>query len=239
MIAILSDIHGNLPALEAVLKDAIAQGCNRFVSLGDVVGYYAQPGECIDLLRQYNTINIMGNHDSYLVFDTNCERSKLVASIIDYHKKIISKKQLDWLKRSLISYQENTYLFIHGGPKNYQDQYLYSISRETIPIDVDYLFSGHTHVQTLVKFGQKIYCNPGSIGQPRDGDYRAGYATLDGSDIYLHRVAYDIDKTAIAMKKAGFDEFCYENLYNGSQIGGRIDKVEIISKGENKDESNY
>jgi putative phosphoesterase len=228
MIAILSDVHGNLPALEAVLQDTRSRGCDRFISLGDVVGYYAQPGECIDLLHQHDAVNILGNHDSYLVFDTNCSRSNVVASIIDYQKKIVTKAQLKWLKKSLSLLLEGTNLFMHGGPEDPQDQYLYTISSKIIPAGVNCLFSGHTHVQTLVQFGDKTYCNPGSVGQPRDGDCRAAYATFDGTSIYLHRVAYDIEQTVFAMKKAGFDAFCWENLYNGSQIGGRIDQVKVI-----------
>jgi putative phosphoesterase len=231
MIAILSDIHGNLPALEAVIQDAYSRGCESFVSLGDVVGYCAQPGECIDLLQKHDTINILGNHDSYLLFDTNCLRSKVVADIVDYQKKIVGKTQLDWLRESSTSYREGNRLFLHGGPDDPQDQYLYAISIETIPVDVDFLFSGHTHVQSLVDFGHKIYCNPGSVGQPRDGDCRAAYAILDGDDISLHRVVYDIEQTVSAMKNAGFEAFYYKNLYNGSQIGGRIDRIKVISKG--------
>jgi len=231
MIAILSDIHGNLPALKAVLEDAVTRGCNRFISLGDVVGYYAQPGECIDLLQQYEVINILGNHDNYLVSDSNCSRSKVVSDIVNYHKKIVSSTQLDWLSRSLPFYREGCFLYVHGGPDDPQEQYLYSVSEQTIPKDVDCLFSGHTHVQALVDFGEKKYCNPGSVGQPRDGDPRAAYAIVDGVDIFLYRVSYDIDQTVFAMKQAGYDAFYYSNLYIGAQVGGRIDRIKVIKKG--------
>ena len=69
MLAILSDIHGNLPALQAVVADARAQGCTRYLSLGDVAGYYAEPGACIDLLRELDAPNVLGNHDSYITLD--------------------------------------------------------------------------------------------------------------------------------------------------------------------------
>lgn len=229
MIAILSDIHGNLPALEAVLQDARSRGCTRLISLGDIAGYYAQPGDCIHLLQQYQAVNILGNHDSYLVNNSNCSRSRVVSSIVDYHKQIVTPTQLGWLKRSLPLLREGTRLFVHGGPDDPQDQYLYEISVNTIPSDIDILFSGHTHVQVLMEFGQKIFCNPGSVGQPRDGDCRAAYATLDGTRITLCRVDYDIERTALMMKQAGFDRVCYENLYNGTQIGGRIDQIKMIS----------
>lgn len=228
MLAILSDIHGNLPALQAVMKDALSRGCDRFISLGDVVSYYAQPGECIDLLKAHNAINILGNHDSYLVDNTNCPRSRAVSLIIDHHKKIVTVPQLDWLKRSLLSLQEGRILFVHGGPSDTQDQYLYTVSSKIFPKGVDTLFSGHTHVQALVDFNGKKYCNPGSVGQPRDGDIRAAYATMVEDKITLHRVTYEIERTVSAMISAGYGAFYYENLYNGSQIGGRIDRIKVL-----------
>ena len=99
------------------------------------------------------------------------------------------------------------------------------------PARCDCLFSGHTHVQALVDFGEKKYCNPGSVGQPRDGDPRTAYAIVDGVDIFLYRVSYDIDQTVFAMKQAGYDAFYYSNLYIGAQIGGRIDRIKVIKKG--------
>ena len=231
MLAVLSDIHGNLPALQAVMKDALARGCYRFISLGDVVSYYAQPGECIDLLKEHNATNILGNHDSYLANDTSCPRSRAVSVIVDHHKKIVTASQLDWLKQSLPFLQEGTTLYVHGGPEDPQDQYLYTVSSKIFPQGVDVLFSGHTHVQTLVDFDGKTYCNPGSVGQPRDGDTRAAYATIEEGKIMLHRVAYDIDRTVAVMKKAGYEPFYYENLYKGAQIGGRVDQIKVLNKG--------
>ena len=227
MIAILSDIHGNFPALEAVLQDAISLGCSRFISLGDVVGYYAQPGQCIDRLKQHNTLNIMGNHDSYVATDTNCTRSKTVAVIIDYQRRMISQEQLAWLRQSAPSYRQDRRLFLHGGPEDPLDQYIYSVSRATIPPQVDFLFCGHTHVQIVAEFGGRTFCNPGSVGQPRDGDWRSAYAILHENNIILRRVEYDVGQTVEGMKKAGFEAFCYDNLFSGSQIGGRIDQISV------------
>jgi diadenosine tetraphosphatase ApaH/serine/threonine PP2A family protein phosphatase len=227
MLAILSDIHGNLPALEAVVADARAQGATRFISLGDVVGYYAQPGACIEVLRGLGASNILGNHDSYITLDEDCPRSKVVSEIIRYQKGILAPAHVDWLRASVPLHREDGCLFVHGGPEDPRDQYLYTISARRIPDGVRLLFSGHTHVQIHADFGDRAYCNPGSVGQPRDGDCRAAYALLDGATVTLRRVAYDIDRTAAAMKAAGFEPFCYENLYQGAQIGGRIDRIRI------------
>jgi predicted phosphodiesterase len=227
MIAVIADIHGNFPALQAVLRAVLSLGCERIISLGDVVGYLAQPGECIDLLRDHDAVNIMGNHDSYLVSGGNCPRSKTVSDIIDYQRTVVSPQQLQWLSESLPMLTESGNYFVHGGWKDPLDQYMYKVSATDIPPQAEVLFSGHTHVQTLLWFGERRYCNPGSVGQPRDGDPRAAFAVLSGRDISLHRVEYDIDETARVMKNAGFPPRCYENLYKGSQIGGRIDKVII------------
>ena len=232
MLAILSDIHGNLPALQAVVADAAAQGCTRYISLGDVAGYYAEPGACIDLLRDLGAPNVLGNHDSYITLDENCPRSRVVTQIINFQKTILSQEQVDWLKGSHAFIRDGDCLFVHGGPEDPRDQYLYTISRAHIPADVRLLFSGHTHVQVLADFGDQRYCNPGSVGQPRDGNCKAAYAILDDGQIRLRRVAYDIDRTARAMKNAGFEPFCYENLYNGAQIGGRVDSVNILHTSE-------
>lgn len=229
MIAIISDVHGNLPALRAVIDAALKLGCIRFISLGDVVGYYAQPGECIELLRAHDAPNIMGNHDYYLASGEGCPRSQLVSRTIEFARSVINEDQIAWLKRSIPSHREMDTLYLHGGPNDPRDEYLYSISKDRIPTDVEVLFSGHTHVQKLVKFSDdKTYCNPGSVGQPRDGDSRAAFAVVNEREIVLQRVPYEIDQTIYEMQRAGFPPHFFENLRVGAQIGGRIDKVDVI-----------
>lgn len=228
MIAIISDVHGNLPALEAVMERIDALGCDRIISLGDVVGYYAQPGECIDLLRARQAINIMGNHDHYIVSGQGCPRSKLVSDIIDYQRTIILAEQVTWLATSMRFLTDGAIHFYHGGMLDPIDQYLYEVGPGDFPEGASVLFAGHTHVQALLELGGRRFCNPGSVGQPRDGDPRAAFATLAGDVIDLHRVEYDIDRTAFHMRKTGFPAKCYENLYIGAQIGGRIDKISVV-----------
>lgn len=230
MIGILSDIHGNLPALRAVFAEAKRLGCRRFLSLGDVVGYYAQPGECIDMLRAHDVVNIMGNHDHYMVEGLGCPRSRMVSDIMQFQRCIVTADQVDWLAQSLPSLREGDIQFVHGGPEDPLDQYLYRVSPAMLPADVRGLFSGHTHVQVLADFDGRFYCNPGAVGQPRDGDARAAFAVLDAGEVSLHRVAYDIDETAAVMKTAGFPAHYAECLRIGAQIGGRIDRV-IVEDG--------
>ena len=79
----------------------------------------------------------------------------------------------------------------------------------------------------IIELDGKSFCNPGSVGQPRDGDARAAYAILYEDNILLQRVGYDINKTQSAMKRAGFEEHCYQNLSHGTQVGGRIDHIKL------------
>jgi len=229
MIAVISDIHGNLPALRAVMQQIDGLGCEEVLCLGDVVGYYAQPGECIDVLRQRNISNILGNHDHYIVSGEGCPRSRLVSEITEYQRGIISAEQVAWLSGSHSYIRQGRTCFIHGGWQDPVDQYLYEISEDIFPDETDVFFAGHTHVQALVDLENKRFCNPGSVGQPRDGDARSAFATYSEGAVTLHRVAYDIDETAFHMRKAGFPERCYENLYLGAQIGGRIDRIIVRS----------
>ncbi len=229
MLAILSDVHGNLAALKAVLDDAVKKGCTEFISLGDVIGYYSKPNECIDLLRHFNIPHLLGNHDNYIVSGVNCERSKVVAGIIDDHKKMITVGNLEWLNRALPRIELEKCLMLHGGPKDPIDEYVYSISEDMFPDGVDTLFVGHTHVQFMHDFSGKIFCNPGAVGQPRDGDPRAAYVIYENGNINLQRLNYDIEITVSDMKEKGYEPFLYENLYAGTQIGGRIDQI-IVSE---------
>lgn len=230
MLAIISDIHGNLPALESVLKEIGKLGCDKIISLGDVVGYYTQPHECIQLLKKFNVLNILGNHDKYLLNDCVCSRSNYVSEILKNHKKLLTSEDIDWLSKSLEYFIYDNCYFVHGGINDFQEEYLYTVSKNNLPSVEKIMFSGHTHVQALFKFKDKQYCNPGSVGQPRDGNSKAAFATIDNGIITLHRVDYDIDKIAYEMKKKGYPLHYYQNLYHGTQIGGRIDKIKQIEE---------
>lgn len=231
MIAVISDVHGNFPALCAVLEEADRLGCQRVISLGDVTGYYPEPDKCIDLLVERGAIQLLGNHDSYLVEGTGCPRSRLVSSLLEHQSRVVRPDQVALLATLTSLHEEGDACFVHGGWEDPRDQYLYRVSAEKLSGDWRFYFSGHTHVQILATLGEKTYCNPGSVGQPRDGDPRAAFAVFDGKRIQLQRVPYEIDETAQAMRRAGYDDpRLWENLYIGAQIGGRIDKVEIIER---------
>lgn len=229
LIAILSDIHGNLPALEAVLEDMKQYPVSSIISLGDVSGYYPFINEVIELLHQQNTTNLIGNHDRYIIDNTECPRSRSANLALSYQKSVITEENRAWLRQSSPSLILGDASFVHGGWDDPEDEYLYKVSAPYFErFDAKFFFCGHTHVQKHIYFknGQS-FINPGSVGQPRDGINSAAYALFDkqNSKVHLRRVTYDIDKVANKMKELGFEEKFYTNLYIGARIGGNIDTI--------------
>ena len=223
-ILILSDIHSNFPALDAVLQEAKKLGrFTQIISLGDVMGYYCMPNECISKLRHLNAIHILGNHDSYILSNQTCPRSSVVNLLINKQKKLLSSDHRSWLKQCPTFYKKKNISCVHGGWNDPLEEYLETISLKWFSNQPEkFFFSGHTHVQFVHATDDFIYCNPGSVGQPRDGDSRAAFAMLDGNNVYLFRVEYDIDYLVSIMKHSGYESSFYENLYTGMRIGGGV-----------------
>jgi putative phosphoesterase len=221
MIAILSDIHGNYVALEKVLKTIDEMGVTDMYCLGDIVGYYPQVNEVCDELRRREVKCVIGNHDWYMLADSFCGRSQTVNDTLAYQKKIISKENLEWLKVLPAHRELKGLKMVHGGWTDPIDEYLRNPSKEYFDkVGGKYFASGHTHVPRVEDYGDKVYCNPGSVGQPRDGDNRAAFATWDGSKFEIYRVAYDFDKVGRLMESAGFDGYYYERLAVGAKDNG-------------------
>ncbi len=223
MIAILSDVHGNYVALEQVLKSIDNMGIKDIYCLGDIVGYYPQVNEVCDELRKRDARCIIGNHDWYLLADSFCDRSQTVNDTLSYQKKIISKGNLAWLKSLPVHREFEGLSMVHGGWTDPIDEYLEPSREYFAKVGGKYFASGHKHIQRLEDYGDKVYCNPGSVGQPRDGDNRAAFATWDGSAFQLHRVAYDFDKVGELMEKAGFSGYYYQRLATGAKDNGWYD----------------
>ena len=230
LIAILSDIHGNLPALKSVLEDMQAYDIHKVISLGDVSGYYPYINEVIELLASHDTINLIGNHDRYIIDNTQCPRSTSANACLTYQKSVITDRHRAWLAKSVSSQILGEASFVHGGWNDPEDEYLYKITPEYFErFDETFFFCGHTHVQKHIDLGNgQFFINPGSVGQPRDGIAKAAYCIFDEKNrsIELRRVTYDIDTVAEKMKSLGFEEKFYMNLYTGSRIGGRVDTIE-------------
>lgn len=217
MIGIISDIHGNYEALKEVLKALDNLGISDIYCLGDVVGYYSQVNECCDVIRERNVKCIMGNHDWYMVANSFCPRSRSVNDCLAYQRKVISKENLDWISGFPAFRKCGDLFMVHGGWSDPIDEYLEASEEYFGRIEGKYFASGHTHIQCIKEFGEKLYCNPGSVGQPRDNDPRAAFATWDGKAFQLHRVEYDIELVGALMDKAGFNGYYYGCLKTGAK----------------------
>ena len=222
-LAVISDIHGNYPALKSVLRRIDELGIKDIICLGDVVGYYCQINECIDELRSRGIYTLLGNHDYYMISGTCCN-SKTVKMCIDYQKTIIREDNYEWLKTLMPSYDTEVVSFRHGGWKDAVEERIKDFDFSVVEsCTQSFFFSGHTHIQGIQKneTSGKIYCNPGSVGQPRDDKPSAAFAVI-GSDgkIELRRVDYDIDEVVNRMKEAKQGEWIWKGLYTGEKVGG-------------------
>ncbi len=217
MMAIISDIHGNFEALKEVLNKIDSCGVSEIVCLGDIAGYYSQINECCDELRKRNVKCVMGNHDWYMASGTECERSQSVRDCLAYQRKIITNENREWMFSFPVMRRIQEVVMVHGGWKNPIDEYLEPTEEYFNGIDGNVFVSGHTHIQRVAGYKNKIYCNPGSVGQPRDGDNRAAFAFYDGNDFRLCRVSYDIDKVGRLMEDAGFNRYYYGCLSDASK----------------------
>ena len=175
MIGIISDIHGNFIALSAVLSRLDQLGISEVVCLGDIGGYYCQINECCHALRSRNILSLMGNHDWYLAEGQPCPRSNSANHCLDYQRNEISRSNLTWLSSLPQRGMAHGISIVHGGWHDPIDEYVRPTEEYFSELPGHYFASGHTHVQHIWTGGTKIYCNPGSVGQPRDGDPRAAF----------------------------------------------------------------
>ena len=223
-IAFISDIHGNYEALKTVLSEIDRMGISEVYCAGDIVGYYCQVNEVCYELRKREIPCIMGNHDWYMAGGGFCPRSKSVEDCLIYQRKIIEKENLEWLKTFPLNLHIGNIHMVHGGWTDPIDEYLKPTKEYFDKVEGNIFVSGHTHVQSLHHFGEKIYCNPGSVGQPRDGDPRAAFAVFNGKDFTLHRVEYDMQIIFDLMESAGFNDYYYGGLQTGSKNLRRLTK---------------
>lgn len=226
--AFISDIHGNYPALKAVLQDIDLQKVDKIYCLGDLVGYYSQINEVIDSIRNRNIECIIGNHDYAMVH--NCgviDRSKTCTNVLTKQLEYIRTDNLDFLSgldcSMLITDSEYSIFAIHGGLNDYVDEYLSNLTEdyfESLDSSITHVITGHNHLPKVEQYGNIQYANSGSVGQPRDYNPMAGYVIFDNGHFYVRRVTYDIEETVQKMKEYGFPGYIAEILYKGCKIGG-------------------
>ena len=205
---VVADIHGNLPAFEAVIEAMPA--VDRWLCAGDVVGYNPWPADCLARIRELNATTVMGNHDRAVASDTGFRFNSMAAAGVTYARGELNDDAIAWLdgRPNRQTVADGEILLVHGHPEN-PDRYTYPKEFEPAMLEGDarVTITGHTHVQGVREFDEGVVMNPGSVGQPRDGDPDAAFAvlTIDDAgriDVDTHRVAYDIDRVVDAVEEA-------------------------------------
>jgi putative phosphoesterase len=229
-IAVIADVHGNLPALQAVLDEIATRDVGHIYCLGDLVGYYSMINEVISALRERGVTSILGNHDYALVHRGGAiPRSRSATLILERQRSYISSENLAYLAQLPttleFSHAGRTFFAVHGGLDDAMDEYIREISVEYLErhrFQPDVLLSGQTHVPMHVTLGRQAYANPGSVGQSRDGDPRASYLIVDGQDFTFHRVRYEATALVEHMLALGFPPEFHQKLIAGLPLSSRI-----------------
>ncbi len=211
-IGILADIHSNIRALEAVLSNFKKQDVDKVFCLGDMIGYYHNPAEVINLLKSIRASCILGNHEAYLLGYKKCSIEKWRLCFLDLAKEKFTTHQFNWLKElpdSLeLTINSKKIAFFHGSPWDHLEGYVYpdfSGFEKFHKLSYDFIFLGHTHHKMLKVFKNTRIVNPGSCGQPRDEKNKANAAivNLDENGVIFIRETYDVAKTIKEAKSVG------------------------------------
>lgn len=223
-IAIISDIHSNLQALRAVLKDIERQGTQLVICAGDIVGYGADPNECTSIVSRVVHTSIYGNHELSALSGDTTWMNPFAAVAAIWTGKNLDKASRDYLKGlelSAVLDLSNKRIAMYHGSVGSATEYVYeeAMSQELFEsARADVLILGHTHVPYVVRFGSYgLAINPGSVGQPRDSDPRASYAVLDldRMDCETRRLDYDVEGAARSIRLARLPEILAERLFHG------------------------
>lgn len=222
-LGIVSDIHGNQVAFEAVLDDM--PSVDGLVCAGDVVGYNPWPADCVAAVRERSIPTVMGNHDRAVARDSAFRFNAMAKAGVDHARDHLDDEALSWLdclpdERTVA---DGRVKLVHGHPDD-PDRYTYPDEFSPRMLgDEALLVTGHTHVQGHRVFDEGVVMNPGSVGQPRDGDPRAGYAVVEVGDgpggdavtVEERRVAYDVDAVVEAVREAGLPARIGTRLLDG------------------------
>jgi len=236
--AILGDIHGNLPALEAVVRAIKLEGVDTILCVGDLVGYAANPTECIQVIRERGCTVVAGNHDFGAVDRVDLSYFNADArDAIEWTRQQLPETERAYLAGLPLTGQLDSICLVHSTPYFPEEfayiQTLYDASLAFSKLEQNIAFVGHTHVPVIfvnsdpldyflvsefdVPNGHRVMVNVGSVGQPRDMDPRASYAVLDTDQrkIFMRRVKYDVEAAADRILKAGLPETNAQRLFWG------------------------
>jgi predicted phosphodiesterase len=213
-VGLISDVHANAPALRAVL-DAMPD-VERIVHAGDVVGYNPYPNETINLFREYDIFSIAGNHDLGVLGESEFDFSPFHRDVLGWTRERLTDDNLDYLaglSTEALMFDNRLYV-AHGSPGD-TNGYVYPDDvSETLLSGEDVLVLGHTHYPAIGRFDDGLVLNPGSVGQPRDGDLRAAFAVLDMESLAVdrRRTWYPMGRVLDRIGEVGLPEGVGERL---------------------------
>ena len=229
-IAIISDVHANLAALES-----IEEPYDQLLCLGDLVDYGPQPREAVQWVRERALRVIRGNHDHALAYGVDCRCAPVMreASVTtrQWHSQLLSAQEKEYLHGLPITERLEvagaTFHLAHASPTG--DLYDYHIIPEAPDevltesikgIEADFILLGHTHLPMLRIIGKTAVVNPGSTGQPRHGDPRASYVVWEDGEVKFCRGAYDVSRTTALLKQAPLAHSVISQLNSILESGG-------------------
>ncbi len=236
---IFSDVHNNLEAFETALKFYKKERIDKFIFNGDIIGYCANPKECISLLESLKPVCVVGNHDWAVIgrFDLNYFNNYAKEALL-WTRNVLSGQELDYLKTFVLTYREGDFVCVHGSLES-PAEFNYIIHAEDArrnfaQLDKKILFIGHSHrtesfclkedklsysKEEMIKIKPKCkyIINEGSIGQPRDRDPRLSVCIYDSDDkvVKLKRLEYNIKKAADKILNKGLPNILATRLFQG------------------------
>jgi diadenosine tetraphosphatase ApaH/serine/threonine PP2A family protein phosphatase len=223
MLAILYDVHGNLPALEAVIEDATAAGATRYVFGGDYALFGPWPAETVERLRTLRAEWIRGNGERWTADPGGAPDDEVIQAAIRASREALGESLVAELAALPESHTDGEMRFVHGSPvsdvRSFFPEPGDDESELLAGVSEERLVFGHTHLQFRRRAGGGVeLVNPGSVGMPFDGDTRSGYALVgDDGEVELRRVTYDHRHSAAAARER-FPEF-------GETVARRIEQA--------------
>ena len=233
IIAVFSDVHANLHALQRVFEDADERRADIYLNAGDSIGFGPYPNEVVELLREKNVLSILGNYDLEVIegkakakgekeYALKFARNELAESIEYYLSSLPRELRLEVADKRLI--------VTHGSPESIEEHIYHNTSVERLKIladnaKADVIIVGHSHEQFWTQTNGASFVNPGSVGRTDDGNPQAAYALLSFNPfkVELIKLDYDVEAAADALRKKGLPESFSQMLLRGVSIDKIID----------------
>ncbi|MDD5417299.1 MAG: metallophosphoesterase family protein [Candidatus Nanoarchaeia archaeon] len=227
-LIIVSDIHANLSAMQAFVKNLDMEH-DKIINCGDLIGYYAHPNECLKIAQELNMDSVIGEHEYALLNNDISFMNNFSRDALRYAKSVISKENIDYIKtfqdNIRFEFEGKKFYVSHSAPgfpiwKSVPPGTSANIYNEMFEkVNSDIIIMGHTHQPFVHRFKNGLIINPGSAGQPRDSNPRPSYIELNVEDekvnVEIKRFTYDIEETRKSVFMQGLPNFLSERLYMG------------------------